>query len=155
VIGLKETEDSDQNSSKIAFMWTCPKCGRIFGKAKQPHSCRQVSLEQHFINKNLAKELFEHLVNQIESKIGLCKIISIPCCIHLFGHYDFLAALPKKDGLEIRFACNQCLASPRIKVCVPLSNKLFKNCLDINTVDKIDEELLDWLRKAYSLKEKH
>jgi hypothetical protein len=85
-------------------MWTCSKCGRIFKSAHQPHSCKRIALEKHFENKEKAKELFGFLVEQINSKIGKCKIISIPCCVHLFGKYDFLAALPKKDRLEIRIA---------------------------------------------------
>src|SRR4030043_1753745 len=108
-------------------MWTCPNCKRIFEKTKQPHTCRQVALERHFKNKDKAKELFDCLVNQINGKIGKCRVISIPCCIHLFGNYDFLAALPKKDKLEIRFALDRKLDSPGLKQSVPMSAKVFKN----------------------------
>ncbi|HUW22213.1 MAG TPA: hypothetical protein VMW41_06140 [Candidatus Bathyarchaeia archaeon] len=102
-------------------MWTCSKCGRVFEKAKQPHSCHK---------------------------------ISIPCCIHLFGNYDFLAALPKKDKLEIRFALDQKLDSPRLKICVPMSAKVFKNCIDLKAIEEINEELIRWLSQAYHLKDK-
>jgi len=78
-------------------MWTCPKCGRVFQKAKQPHSCSKFPLEQHFKNKDAAKEIFDHLVEEINNKIGTVRIISLPCCIHLFGKFDFLAALPKRQ----------------------------------------------------------
>jgi len=134
-------------------MWTCSKCGRIFKKANQPHSCRKIPLKQHFKNKDQAKELFDYLVSQINSKIGKCKIISIPCCIHLFGQYDFLAALPKKDRLEIRFALDRKIDSSRLKQCVPLSKKFFKNCFDIYSKKEINEEFIGWLREAYYLKD--
>jgi len=135
-------------------MWTCQKCGRIFEKAKQPHSCNKIPLEQHFKNKDRAKELFDHLVKHINSKIGRCQIISPPCCIHLFGTYDFLAVLPKKDKLEIRFSLDRKLDSPRLKQSVPLSAKNYKNCIDINTENEVNEELIKWLREAYHLKDK-
>lgn len=134
-------------------MWTCPKCGRTFEKEAQPHSCRTIPLDEHFKNKKPAKELFEYLVKQVDNKIGTCRIISIPCCVHLFGSYDFLAALPKKDRLEIRFAFDRKLGSPRIHHCVPISSKYFKNCLDVSTIKEIDEELITWLRRAYHLKD--
>jgi Domain of unknown function (DUF5655) len=134
-------------------MWTCPKCERVFDKAAQPHSCHSIPLEEHFKNKKLAKELFDHLVKEIDTKIGSCRIISIPCCIHLFGMYDFLALLPKKDRLEIRFALDRKLDTSRLKQYVPLSSKYFKNCLDIATIKEIDEELIGWLRRAYYLKD--
>ena len=135
-------------------MWTCPKCKRVFDKAAQPHSCRTIPLEQHFNNKDKAKELFDFLVKQINTKIGMCRISSIPCCIHLFGHNDFLAILPKKDRLEIRFGLDRKLDTPGLKQCVPLSAKNFKNCFDIATIKEIDEELINWLRESYHLKDK-
>ena len=135
-------------------MWTCPRCGRIFGKEKQPHTCRKVDLEQHFRNKIKAKDIFDFLVKQINEKIGKCQIISIPCCVHLYGKYDFLAALPKKDRLEIRFSLDKVLNSPRLKQSVPVSSKYFKNCIDLNTKEEVNSELIKWLNEAYFLKDK-
>ncbi len=135
-------------------MWICPGCGRIFEKAKQPHSCHKIPLEQHFKNKEKAKEIFDNLVGQINSKIGKCQVISLPCCIHLFGKYDFLAALPKKDRLEIRFALDRKLDTPRLKQVVQLSLKNFKNCIDLMTTKEIDGEIIKWLDEAYHLKDK-
>jgi hypothetical protein len=135
-------------------MWTCTNCGRIFEKSKQPHSCQKISLEQHFDNKIKAKELFDLLIGRINSKVGKCQIISIPCCIHLFGKYDFLAALPKKDKLEIRFTLNRKIDNTRLKKSVPVSSKYVKNCIDIKTKEEIDNELIIWLNEAYLLKDK-
>lgn len=133
-------------------MWTCSKCNRIFQKEKQPHSCHKIPLNQHFKGKETARELFDHLVKQINDQIGNCQIISIPCCVHLFGQYDFLAALPKKDKLEIRFALDRKIDSFRLKACVSMSAKVFKNCIDICTKAEIDEELIGWLKQSYYLK---
>jgi len=133
-------------------MWTCPKCGRIFKKTSQPHSCNKIPLEKHFVGKEKAKELFTYLVEQINDNVGKCKIISIPCCVHLFGKYDFLAALPKKDKLEVRFALDRKINSPRLKTCVPMSAKVFKNCFDIGKKEEIDDEFVGWLKQSYHLK---
>lgn len=132
----------------------CPNCSRTFQKTKQPHSCKRVSVESHFENKEKAKELFNYLLRKIEEDIGKCKIISLPCCIHLFGNYDFLAALPKKEKLEIRFALNRGLDSPRLNQSVSVSASAIKNCIDITMMEEIDKELMGWLSEAYFLKEK-
>jgi hypothetical protein len=134
-------------------MWKCPTCNRIFERKGQSHSCKKVSIEEHFRNKELAKEIFDQLFNNINNKIGRCEIIYLPCCVHLFGKYDFLAALPKKDRLEIRFGLNRELGSPRIKQTVPTSLASFKHCLDLRATPEIDKELLDWLEEAYHLKD--
>lgn len=135
-------------------MWTCNKCGRIFQKTKQPHSCKTLPLEKHFENKEKAKAIFDYLFEEVNLKVGQCKIISLPCCIHLFGHYDFLAALPKKDGLEIRFSLDSKLNDPKIFTSVALSKKDYKNCLNLYSEKDIDKKLIDWLNKSYHLKDK-
>ncbi len=135
-------------------MWTCPNCHRIFQKENQPHSCKIVSLDSHFEDKQKAKQLFDSLLQKIEKNIGKCKIISLPCCVHLFGKYDFLAALPKKDKLEIRFSLNRKLDSPRLKQSVSVSSKYYKNCIDLSSFGDINKELIQWLNESYYLKEK-
>jgi hypothetical protein len=136
-------------------MWKCNKCGRGFGKKDQMHSCKNIPPEEHFRNKKTARELFDVLKARIEDQIGRCRIVSLPCCIHLYGSYDFLAALPKKDRLEVRFALDRKLDSPRFKQGVPLSAKSYKNCVDITDAGKIDDTLLKWLKESYHLKDKH
>lgn len=111
-------------------------------------------MDDHFKNKNIAKNLFDNLIDKINSDIAKCEIISIPCCIHLFGKYDFLAILPRKYGLEIRFALGRVLESPRLKQSVPLSKNNYKNCIDLKIKDDIDSELLGWIDEAYHLKDK-
>jgi len=133
-------------------MWTCNKCQRVFEKADQPHSCQKVPIETHFKNKNKAKEIFDLLYSEIEEKVGKCRVISLPCCIHLFGNYDFLAALPKKDRLEVRFGLNRKLQSPRLIQVVPISAKSFKNCIDVKSIEEIDDALIQWLDESYHLK---
>ena len=135
-------------------MWNCPSCNRIFERAKQQHSCSRITLEQHFKNKKKAKELFDYLIKQIGNKIGKYRIAPIPCCIHLFGNYDFLAALPKKDKLEIRFALDRTIDSLRLKQSVPISSTSFKNCIDVKCEKEIDKELIKWLGESYHLKDK-
>jgi hypothetical protein len=135
-------------------MWTCPNCGRIFEKAKQPHSCRKVPLEDHFKNKDKAKELFDYIAGKINITIGVTKIISLPCCVHLFGTYDFFAALPHRDSLEIRWGSDHDIKSARITQHVPISQTSVKNCLYLRSIEEIDEELLGWLKQSYHLKDK-
>ena len=134
-------------------MWTCPKCGRIFGKGGQMHSCHKVPLENHFKNKEKAKTIFNALVRKADSQVGPNKIISLPCCIHLFGTYDYLAALPKKDRLEVRFSSETKIESPRVTQNFPVSSKMYKVCLDLNSEKDIDARLLRWIKTSYNLKD--
>jgi len=132
-------------------MWTCPKCQRTFQKKDQPHSCKTIALADHFKGKEKARVLFDELVKRINEDIGNVKIISLPCCIHLFGTYDFAAILPKKDKLELRFGSHEKLTNPRIANAVPVSLSSYKIVVYISCSTEIDKELIDWLRRAYKL----
>jgi len=135
-------------------MWKCDKCGRIFEKENQNHSCHQIPLENHFKNKDKAKELFDFLVKKINDEIGKVRIISIPCCVHLFGKYDFLAVLSKKDEVEIRFCLDRQLDNPRITESIFISSKTIKYSLRIKIKEEMDGEFMGWVKEAYFLKEK-
>jgi hypothetical protein len=134
-------------------MWTCPTCKRVFNKENQPHSCKIKPLSDHFKNKEKAKELFEYLFEYINTNVGKSKVISIPCCIHLFGKYDFMAVLPKKDKIEIRFALNKKIDNRLVKEQIPVSSKLFKICLEIYSKDDLDENIIDYFKTSYYLKD--
>ena len=134
-------------------LWVCPKCHREFSHQGQQHSCATKPLADHFTNKVEAYELFQYLLKQINTRVGKVKVLSIPCCIHLFGTYDFLAILPKMNGvLEIRFAADRPIKRKRIYITVPLSKTRYKNCLRIQGKKDIDVELLKWLKDSYTLK---
>jgi hypothetical protein len=135
-------------------MWTCSNCNRIFEKVGQPHSCKSIPIDQHFKNKEVARKIFDELVKKIDAKVGKSQIISLPCCIHLFGKYDYLAALPKSDKLEIRFGSDHKLENLRVKQSFQTNAKFYKICIDIKDISDIDEELIGWISLAYHLKEK-
>ncbi len=132
-------------------MWICSKCERIFEKKNQSHSCTKYPLEKHFENREHSKEIFDYLVDKIKKDIGEIKIISLPCCIHFYGKYDFLAVLPKKNRLEVRFTLNRILDNSRLKQSVPVSSKSYKNCIDVYSTSDIDGELIDWIKESYYL----
>ncbi len=131
-------------------MWECDKCHRVFKNKNQPHSCKSIPLAQHFKNKEKAKKIYDQLLAETNEKIGKVKEISLPCCIHFFGKYDFLAALPKKDSLEVRIALDRILKNPRLKVAVPVSAKMYKNCFEINSEKDLDSEFMGWVKESYN-----
>ncbi len=132
-------------------MWVCPKCSRQFRRKDQPHSCKTIPLAEHFENKEIAKELYKKLLSEINKKVGKVRELSIPCCIHLCGAYDFIAILPKKDGIEVRFLLDKKLSSKRLNARVKISKKKFKYSLNVDSEDDIDKELMGWLKELYYL----
>lgn len=116
------------------------------------HSCRTIPLSDHFKNKILAKEIYDELLKRTQKEVGSCEEISLPCCIHWYGRYDFIALLPKKDKLEVRVGLNRTVKNSRIYTSVPMSTTSIKNCLFLNSTKEIDKELMEWIKESYFLK---
>ncbi|MDV3221778.1 DUF5655 domain-containing protein [Intrasporangium sp.] len=109
-----------------------------------------MSLESHLRDRDL-RALFDHLVDEVNQTVGQCQVLSLPCCIHLVGDHDFLAVLPKRDRLEIRFALRRQLTSSKVTRSARISNTSYKHSVDVRTTADIDDTLLGWVREAYEL----
>jgi hypothetical protein len=133
--------------------WRCPRCDRTFARARQAHSCRTVSLEHHLRHGAVIQALFDRLVGEVERQVGRCEVVSLPCCIHLRGTYDFLAVLPKRDRLEVRFTLARRVVSPRIDRSEQTSRTGHKHRLHLASQEDIDAELLGWIAEAYGRQE--
>lgn len=130
-------------------VWRCPDCNRPFRKTGQQHSCRTVALEEHLPADHLMRPLFDHLLERLEGEVATCEIVALPCCIHLFGTYDFLAVLPRKDHLELHFALHRELNNPRVSRSTRMSATSYLHSVNVATTRDVDDELQGWLREAY------
>jgi hypothetical protein len=142
-----------ETASTSASGWRCPRCNRAFERTRQAHSCRTVSLEDHLRHGPIVQALFDRLVNEVERQIGRCEVVSLPCCIHLRGTYDFLAVLPKRDRLEVRFTLERRVESPRIDRSEQTSRAGHKHRLYLVAPEDVDAEFLGWVAEAYRLRE--
>jgi hypothetical protein len=129
-------------------MWRCPTCNRSFQRTRQTHSCRTVRLDDHFHRRDALRPLFDRLVAAVSDEVGQCEIVSLPCCIHLAHEHDFLAVLPRRNHLEVRFSLPEELHHARVKRSARISRSAVKHSVHVAVPDDIDSELLAWLRAA-------
>ena len=132
-------------------LWTCPKCRRQFEKKNQVHSCNLYPLDKHFKGKEqVARPIYDKLTEQIEKKIGALKVESLPCCIHFVSTYTFGAVYALRNKIRVTFTLNHKVRNPRIKKFSQMSNTRYLYAVDLGSPDKIDKELISWLREAYN-----
>jgi hypothetical protein len=132
-------------------LWQCPKCKREFKNIGQVHSCKSITLEEHFKNKKLAEELFFYLKKEIEKNIGPVKIETPPCCIHLVSSYTFSGVWAMKDKLRFDFRIDEEIKNKKIWKFIKMSPHRYLYYLEIKDKKDIDKELLGWIKKAYYL----
>lgn len=142
---------STETSDVAETRWCCPSCGRTFRRAGQPHSCHVVALEDHLPAGHPMRPVFDHLLAEVHARTGACEIVALPCCVHLKGREDFVAVLPRKRYLQVRFSLDRELDDPRIRRSAQISRTTFKHVVEVADAADVDEQLLDWLAEAHDL----
>jgi hypothetical protein len=98
------------------------------------------------------RPLFDLLLARVRAEITACDVIALPCCVHLgSGASDFLAVLPRKRYLEVRFTLDHELAGPRIQRSSRTAAHRHKHSVHLTDAGELDETLLGWVREAYQL----
>ena len=93
--------------------------------------------------------LLDGLVAAIEAHIGPCRVVSLPCCIHLVAVEDFLAVLPRRDRLEVRFTVPRRIDDPRTVAASPTSRSAYQHRVLLDAAEDIDPVLLGRITEAY------
>jgi hypothetical protein len=132
-------------------IWRCPKCKRIFKRAKQQHSCTIHPVEKHFERKEYAKEIYNHLKRVIKKKIRPFIVESLPCCIHFVTKdaYTFAAVYGLKDKIRLHLVSGELPKGVCVKEFSKLSSSRYLYSIDVASKDEIDAELVKRIRQAF------
>jgi hypothetical protein len=98
------------------------------------------------------RPVFDQLLARVRAEVTACDVIALPCCVHLgSGASDFLAVLPRKGHLEVRFTLDHELAGPRIQRSTRTAAHCYKHSVHLTDTRELDETLLGWVREAHQL----
>lgn len=135
-------------------MWTCPDCGRTFKNTHQDHSCEVTPLEAHFVNKQQNVIDSFHTLKTFVMTFEGVSISSVKNAVLFTATTHFLAAKPKKRWLDIEFVLNEALEGFPIHKTVQASKNKWAHFVRLERVEDIDEELKEWLRRAWEVSSK-
>ena len=71
--------------------------------------------------------------------------------IHLVRNAGFAGVHPRKSYLYLNLRTDYPINNPRIAKTEQVSKNRFHNELKLNAPDEVDEELIGWLKDAYTL----
>ncbi len=141
----------------MAGIWKCPKCGRLFQRAGQQHSCTAYPVEKHLKGKDVAKPLYGLLLKKIRKDAGAIRIESLPCCIHLVNPsngYTFGAVYALRDRIRVHFTVGREIKSKRLGKFVRMSSARYLYSIEARSAEELDGEMLALMKEAYGLKGK-
>ena len=133
--------------------WTCPECGRQFGRRNQSHECAPaMSLDAYFATSRLSvhmeRPIFEAVLVHLES-VGPLHVEAVEVGILFKRQRTFAELRPKRDRVVLSVLLSRPLQAKRIAktwVGPGLRRAYF---IDLRDPDEVDDELQDWLTEAY------
>ena len=132
-------------------MWICPNCGRNFRNTNQDHSCMITDLESHFLNKQQQViDTFVKIKNEVMKFEGV-RINSVKNAILFQAKSNFLAVKPKKTHLDIEFVLNEKVEEFPIYKTFQTTKSKYAHFVRLESPEEADEQLIQWLRKAYKI----
>ena len=130
--------------------WTCPDCGRSFGREGQWHSCVPAgTLDASFAGRpDWQRERFEVLAAHLGG-VGDVTVEPVQVGVFFKRARTFAALRPMKSMLRLEFILSRSVDDERISKSFPMSANRIVHVIDLRASDEVDATLLAWLTEAY------
>ncbi len=140
-------------SESVAKKWKCQKCGREFTNKNQWHSCVSMTVNDLLEGKPKSVEkTLKKLIKEVK-ELGDVNVDVVKTGINLGGRSHFGMVFVQRSGVKLEFALERKIDNPRFaKVWPEPMSGMFAHRVRLTEEEDVDEQLLDWLKEAYSLK---
>lgn len=135
-------------SKEQSALWKCPQCGREFAKRNQWHSCLAHSADDHFRGKDpLLRKTFDVLIARLR-EFGPFRVDAVKTSINLISKHHFGGLTVQKKTLRLGFILDEVIENPRVVRTQKIGPNRVGHSVKLHSPDDIDEELLNWLKRA-------
>ena len=132
--------------------WTCPDCGRQFGRTRQGHECAPaLSLEEYFsTGPPWERPVFDAVHAHLTS---LGDVYVEPVSVGIFFKIDstFLQLRPMTKWVAMSFFSPQRIDHPRISRKPAEYSGRWHHVVNVEDAAEIDDLVKGWLTQAYEL----
>ena len=136
-------------------LWTCPECGRRFGRAGQGHECAPaLTLEEYFsTGPERERPIFDAVWDHLSTLVGDDgdEVYVEPVSVGIFfkGRRTFAQLRPMTRWVALSFNLNRKLESHRLSRKVVAHGGRFHHVVNLVGPEEFDEQLRDWLTEAF------
>ncbi|NNE11634.1 MAG: hypothetical protein HKN41_05235 [Ilumatobacter sp.] len=132
--------------------WTCPDCGRPFGRANQSHDCAPgLTLDEYFSSGPAhERPVFDAVMAHL-STVGPIDLDVVSVGIFLKNPHRFADLRPKDRWVAIGFSLDRRATHPLITRKVIAYGRRFWHVANVAAPEQLDDGLLALLTEAYQL----
>lgn len=130
--------------------WTCPECGRQFGRVKQGHECAPaMTIEEYFASgPSHERPVFDAVMAGLRG-VGPIHVEPVSVGIFLKRSRTFAELRPMTRWVAVSFSLERTVQSYRIARKVVEAGRRKHHVVNVRNADEVDDELLRWLTEAY------
>ncbi len=130
--------------------FTCPQCKRVLRSLNSYHYCKEVAIDDLFLNKSDEIVLiFDKLLAYLSSFENI-EISATKNCIVFVRNKTFLVAKPMTKCLEIKFYANEPIDDNELYKCHLWSSK-YEAILRLRTVNEFKEKHFQYFNNSYQI----
>lgn len=130
--------------------WTCPGCGRRFGRRNQSHECAPaMSLNEYFATGPVVeRQVFEAVLAHLET-VGSVHVEPVSVGILIKRVRTFAELRPRPDRVVLSVLLSRSIDHPRIAKRVRTSGRRIGHFVELRTVEDVDADVRSWLTESY------
>jgi hypothetical protein len=133
--------------------WTCPKCGRWFGK-RQAHVCAPaMTVDAWFEGRPRELRSIYDAVAQHLKRLGPVHIEPVSVGFLIKKKRTIIELRPRRVGFGLSFILQRDLADPRITRKMPMSRGEVCHVVVLKSAKEVDAQVKGWLTETYALAE--
>ena len=130
--------------------WTCPQCGRLFGRAGQGHDCAPgLTIEEYFsTGPTHERPVFDAVMAHLET-VGPVHADVVSVGIFLKNPRKFAELRPMQHWVAVAFSLRRSAAHRTITRKVVEYGSRFWHVANVTTPEDLDDALCELLTEAY------
>ena len=134
----------------MASAWTCPECGRQFGRNKQSHECAPAMTLEEYFTTGPAHErpIFDAVMAHLET-LGPVHVEPVSVGIFLKRPRKFAELRPKQKWVALWFVLSRSIDHPKIARKLQGSRNRTHHVVNLRIPEDLDEDVCGWLTESY------
>ena len=131
--------------------WTCPACGRSFGRRNQPHSCVPAAdLDDWLADRPAAVAEVVKAVRACVEELGDdVTLEATRSAVMVKRARTFAEVTPRRASTEVAFIVSRRIDDPRVVRTLDLTATRIVHVVDAARGSAVDDQVRGWLAEAY------
>lgn len=131
--------------------WSCPRCGRGFGRVEQSHVCvPAMTVDAYYAGRpDFERAIFDAVYEQLEA-CGPVHVEAVGVGILFKKRRTFVELRPMRGRLRLTFIVRRKVEDARIVRATAMGRGQYFCAIDLRAAGEVDEQVREWLAESYA-----